>query len=170
MKITIVKNKSTLTELTRGLFEIKGAGAKGREKEIEASLRAANPHLADFESIPAGTPIVVPTLDVEAIPKGSASLAPTVVQQVRAQLDGLLKSLEKTQADEVSQLKQTQQTLGSNDFKAATRETPALRKRLTKIDSAAAARLTELERLRKSQQTGFKQLGKELDDFIQRFF
>lgn len=169
MKFTIVKENGTLSELTRRLFEIKGAGAKAREKEIEASLGAANPHLADWENIPAGTPIFVPAIEVEASPKESASVAPALVQQVGAQLDGLLKSLEKTQADEIAQLKQTQETLKSKDFKAAARETPALRKRLSKIDSAAAARLTELEQLRKSQQTGFRQLGKDLDDFIQRF-
>jgi hypothetical protein len=169
MKFTIVKNTSTLTELTRQLFATKGPGAKAREKQIEASLLAANPHLTDLEHISAGTPIVLPVIDVEARPKESASVAPALVQQVRAQLGGLLKSLEKTQADEIAQLEQTEEILKSKDFKAARGETPDPQKRLSKMDSAAAARLTEIEQLQKSQQTGIDQLGKDLDDFIGRF-
>jgi hypothetical protein len=170
MKITIVQNKSTLTELTHQWFEVKGAGAKARAKEIEASLLAANPHLADLKNIPAGTPIVVPAIDVEARLKESASTAPALIQRVRAQLDGVHKSLEEMRASEVAGLKQTRAILKKKDFKAAAGKTAAVKKRLTKVESGATERLKKLEQLKKSQQTGIDQLGKDLDDFIQRFF
>jgi hypothetical protein len=169
MKFTIVKGKSTLTELTHHLFDVKGAGAKAREKEIEASLLAANPHLADLKNIPAGTPIVVPAIEVEARLKESASTAPALIQQVRAQLDGVHKSLEEMRAREVAELKQTQAILKKKDFKAAAGKTAAARKRLTKVASDATGRLKELDQQKKSQQAGIDQLGKDLDDFIQRF-
>ncbi len=170
MKVTIVKDKSNLTELTHRLFEIKGAGAKAREKEIEVSLLAANPHLTDLKNIPAGTPIFVPAIEVEARPKESALAAPAIVQRVRAQLDGVHKSLEEMRAREVAQLKQTQAILKKKDFKAAAGKTAATRKRLTKIESDATGRLKELDQQKKSQQAGIDQLGKDLDDFIKRFF
>jgi hypothetical protein len=169
MKFTIVQDTGSLTELTHRLFKIEGPGAKTRENEIEASLLAANPHLADLKDIPAGTPIVVPALDVEASPKEAASVAPALVQQVRAQLGGLLESLGKMQADEVAQLEQTQEILKKEDFIAAAGTTAASRKSLAEIESGATDRLKELDQLKKSQQTGIDQLGKNLDDFIQRF-
>jgi hypothetical protein len=169
MKFTIVKDKSNLADLTRHLFEIKGPGAKAREKKIEASLLAANPHLADLKNIPPGTPIVIPEIDVEARVKDSASTAPTLVQQIRGQLDGVRKSLEEIRAREVAELKQTKQILKTKDFKAAVGDTAAGKKKLAKIEGEAADRLKELDQLKKSQQTGIDQLGKDLDDFIKRF-
>jgi hypothetical protein len=170
MKFTIVKDKSNLSELTHHLFEIKGSGAKAREKEIEASLLAANPHLADLKNIPEGTPIVVPEIDVEARVKDSASTAPTLIQQIRGQLDGVRKSLEEMRTRQVAELKQTKTILKKKDFKAAAGKTAATRKRLTKIESDATGRLKELDQQKKSQQAGIDQLGKDLDDFIKRFF
>jgi hypothetical protein len=169
MKFTVTKSARNLSELTHQLFEITGSGAKTREKEIEASLLAANPHLTDLKNIPAGTPIVVPAIEVEARPKESALTAPAIVQRVRAQLDGVHKSLEEMRTREVAQRKQTQTILKNKDFKAAAGKTAAAKKRLTKIGSDATGRLKELDQLKKSQQTGFEQLEKDLDDFIQRF-
>lgn len=169
MKFTIVKEKSTLTELTYRLFEINGAGTKAREKEIEASLLAANPHLTDLKNIPAGTPIVVPATEVEACSKESALAAPAVVQQVKAQLGGLLKSLEEVHAREVAEIKETKKILKNQDFQAAVGKTAARKKGLANIESGAAARLKKLDQIKKSQQTGIDQLGKDLDSFIQRF-
>ncbi|HKP03823.1 MAG TPA: hypothetical protein VJU77_10755 [Chthoniobacterales bacterium] len=169
MKFTVTKGARSLSELTHQLFEIKGSGAKAREKEIEASLRAANPHLADLENIPAGIPIVVPALEVEATPKESASVAPAVVQQVRAQLGSLLKSLEEIRARQVAELKQTQKILKSKDFKAAVGEEAGGKERISQIKLASGNALQKLEEQRKSQQTGIDQLGKDLDDFIGRF-
>src|SRR5438128_2342682 len=126
MKFTIVKDKSNLTKLTHRLFEIKGPGAKAREKEIEASLLAANPHLADLKDIPEGTPIVVPSIDVEAPVKESASIALTFIQHVREQLDGLHKWLEEARTSEVAELKQTKEILKNKDFKKAAGETDSL--------------------------------------------
>jgi tail protein X len=170
MKFTIVKNKSNLTQLTHDVFEIKGSGAKAREKEIEASLLAANPHLADLKHIPEGTPIIIPEIAVEAQVKDSASTTPTLVQQIRGQLDGLRKSLEEIRAREVAELKQTRQILKTKDFKAAVGDKGTARTRLDKIDKEATDRLTALDQLKKSQEKGFNQLGKDLDNFITRFF
>ena len=170
MKFTIAKEKSNLTELTRSLFEIKGPGAKAREKEIEASLLAANPHLTDLKSIPEGTPVVVPAIEVDARVKESASTAPVIVQHVREQLDAVRKSLEEMRAREVIELKQTKEILKSKEFKAAAGETSAAKKRLLKIESNAADRLKELDQLKKSQEKGINQLGNDLDTFIKRFF
>ena len=169
MKFTINKGTTDLTELTRQLFEINGPGAKARQKEIEASLLAANPHLAGLKDIPAGTPIVVPAIEVEARPKESASTAPALVQRVRAQLDGVHKSLEEMRARQVAELKQTQAILKKKDFIAAVGKTAARKKGMANIESGAADRLKELDQIKKSQQTGIDQLGKDLDDFIQRF-
>lgn len=169
MKLTIVKKESDLTELTHQLFDVKGTDTKARAKEIEASLLAANPHLAGLKNIPAGTPIVVPAIEVEARPKESAFTAPAIVQRVRAQLDGVHKSLEEMRARQVAELKQTQTILKKKDFKAAAGATAASRKRLAKIQSGATERLKELDQVKKSQQTGIDRLGKDLDDFIQRF-
>jgi hypothetical protein len=170
MKFTVAKGARDITELAHHLFEIKGPGAKTREKEIEAALLAANPHLSDTGKIAQGTPIVVPSIDVETPIKESASAAPAVVKLVRNQLDGLRKSLEEGRTREIAQLTQTNKILKTKDFKAVAGKTAAAKKQLAQLTTGTGDRLKELNELKQNQNAGIDQLSGDLDAFITRFF
>jgi len=169
VRFTVAKGEGDLAQLTRRLFEIKGPGAKAREKEIQASLLAANPHLADLETIPEGTPIVLPATGIEAPIKESGSIAPTVLQLVKNQLGTLSKLLEEVRAGEVADLKEAQKILKSKNFGTEARQTAEGAKQLTEIATEASNRLNQLEEVKKPQEEAMNRLQTDLETFIGRF-
>jgi hypothetical protein len=170
MKITTYNGERNLTELAHRLFEIKGAGAKARTQEIGAALLAANPHLSDLKQVPEGTPIVIPSLEVKAIPKESHSTAAILIRQIREQLDGLGKSLNDSVKQRAKDIATTKKVMKDPDFKKLIKSTPGTAERLKQIAADATGELKKLDQLKENQEKGMSQLGKDLDTFIKRFF
>jgi hypothetical protein len=170
MKITTYNGERNLTDLAHRLFEIKGAGAKTRTQEIEAALLAANPHLSDLKQVAEGTPIVIPSFEVEATPKESGSTAATLIRQIREQLDGLGKSLNDSVKQRAKELAATKEIMKDRDFKRLIKSTPGTAERLKQIAGNASDELEKLDQLKENQEKGMSQLEKDLDTFIKRFF
>jgi phage tail protein X len=88
MRITTINDDATLDEL---IDRVQGAGA-AKNQSVRQQFMDLNPHLADFDNLPAGTPVVLPDDSIAAPapdPRTQVALSQTqqALTSIRADLD-----------------------------------------------------------------------------------
>jgi phage tail protein X len=116
MPITAISTDTTVEKLVTRMFG-KLPAAKLRAA-TEATL-AANPHLADASNVPAGTVVVVPTLDVADPPsvREEARISDDQVKAIAGAIAGYQQEIVERLAQRASTLGDAAKLLGSAQFK-----------------------------------------------------
>jgi hypothetical protein len=164
MKFVTVKNETSLADLTREVFEIKGAKAATAAKSAHAALREANPHIADLKKLPAGTLVVVPDLPgIKATPAQSpGGASPELVRHLKRVLSGAKAVVEKSAAAQSEDAEASVSLAKDHELAALARKTPELKDRLSQIVEQAKTQSKQVAEDKKSQIQGLAQLEKDL--------
>ncbi len=168
MRYVTAQSKTTLSDLTRRLFEIQGPQAAERAKQAEAALEQANPHLRDLTQVPAGTLILVP--DVPGVSSTAPQAAPLISPQLATLLTQALAEakavLEQSLASQTQEVENTVALTKKRELKEAVKQAVDLNKRLAQITNQAKARIKEVQTIKKAQIQGLAQLRQDLDELI----
>ncbi len=170
MRYITAKSETSLSDLTRRLFDVQGPQAAERTKQAESALRQANPHLGDLARVPAGTMILVP--DVPGVSSTAPQAAPLISPQLATQLNEALAQakavLEQSAASETQEVENTVALTKKREFKEVVKQAVDLNKRLTQIADQAKVRHTQIPTIKKAQTEGLAQLQQELDKLIRQ--
>lgn len=169
MKFTTSQQNEDLAKVAKRLFRPR---SKAAQQEAEEKLAAANPQIAGSKEIPPGTVIVIPA-SPEDKPAGEQSPPElgrivSLLQQARARVSELHEGLEASAIEQESQAKTTQELIKSSGIQKLAKASPEIGKRIPEIANAAKARIERAQTLRKMQDTGVRQLEKNLDAMIAR--
>jgi hypothetical protein len=168
MHIVILKKAAPLGEIVGQVYALEGQ--KAASQQAEAALRGANPHLADLQTVPEGTVIVVP--DKEGLrPSGSSEpLLPLAAGF--EQLTGVLRtsgaSLVAAHDKGIEEAKATVARAKSKDFVKLI-DTDELKATVAETVKNAQARIKTVETARGQLEKKLKQAGADLDDLQRRF-
>lgn len=164
MKFVTTKTETSLSDLARNVFDIHGSKATALNKQAQAALRQANPHLSERAKLPAGTLVVVP--DVPGMDAARSQSLTDVSAELMAQLKQTLAAAKAVLEQSVENQKQAAEAsaalVKSREMAALARQTPELQQRLAKIAEQAKARVKEIEAVKTVQLQGLAQLGKDL--------
>ena len=164
MKFVTIKTETSLADLTRDVFEIKGTKIASAAKTAQAALREANPHVADLKKVPAGTLVVVP--DVPGIKAAPAQSIEGVSMEMMRQLKSALASakavVEKSTAAQVGDAEASAALAKNRDLVVLAKQTPELKQRLSQIVEQAKTQAKEVADDKKAQIQALGQLEKDL--------
>lgn len=164
MKFVTIKNKTSLAELTRDIFEIKGTKAATAARKAQAAFREANPHIADVKELPAGTVVVVP--DLPGIKPGSVQspgqVSPELMKYLKRVLAGAKAVIEKSAAAQSEEAEASVSLAKDRELAALARTTPALKERLSQIVERAKSQSKQIAEDKKAQIQALAQLEKDL--------
>ncbi len=168
MRFITAKSETNLADLTRRVFDIKGAKASEVAKRAEAAIRQANPHLHDLTNVPAGTLIVVPDLPGAdpAAPQAAPLLSPEVATQLKHALAGARAVLERSAASVTQEAQNTAALVKSREVKALAKEAPLLERRLPQIAEQIKAQARQAATDKTAQEQDLAQLEKELASLL----
>jgi Phage Tail Protein X len=164
MKFVTIKSETNLADLSREVFEIKGAKAAAAAKRAQAALREANPHLADVKKVPAGTLVIVPDVPgtKEAPAQSVGDVSAEMISRLRSALAAAKKVIEES-AD--SQLRDAEATLylaKDRELSRLAKQTPELKERMVRVIEEAKKQSSEVAEDKKAQIQGLAQLEKDL--------
>jgi uncharacterized protein YdcH (DUF465 family) len=164
MKFVTIKSETNLADLSREVFEIKGAKAAAAAKRAQAALREANPHLADVKKVPAGTLVIVPDVPgtKEAPAQSVGDVSAEMISRLRSALAAAKKVIEES-AD--SQLRDAEATLSlakDRELSRLAKQTPELKERMVRVIEEAKKQSSEVAEDKKAQIQGLAQLEKDL--------
>lgn len=164
MKFVTIKNETSLADLTREVFEIKGAKAATAAKSAHAALREANPHIADLKKLPAGTIVVVPDLPgIKAAPAQSpGGVSPELVRYLKRVLAEAKTVVEKSAAARGEDAEASVSLTKDRELAALARKTPELKERLAQIVEQAKSQSKQIAEDKKAQIQALAQLEKDL--------
>ena len=164
MKFVTIKNKTSLAELTRDVFEIKGTKGATAARNIHAALREANPHIADFKELPAGTLVVVPDLPgiKAASVQSPGQVSPELMKYLKRVLAAAKAVVEKSAAAQSEDAEASVSLVKNRELAALARTTPELKDRLSKIVEQAKSQSKQVAEDKKAQIQGLAQLEKDL--------
>lgn len=164
MKFVTIKNKTSLAELTRDVFEIKGTKGATAAKRAHAALREANPHIADLKELPSGTLVVVP--DLPGVKAGSVQspgqVSPELIKYLKRVLAGAKAVVEKSAAAQSEDAEASLSLAKDRELAALARTTPELKERLSQIVERAKSQSKQIAEDKKAQIQGLTQLEKDL--------
>jgi len=167
MKFVTTKTETSLAELGREVFEIKGARADTASKNAQAALREANPHIADLKKVPAGTLVVVP--DVPGIKTASAQspgeVSAEMISRLRSALVAAKRIIEKSAESQLQDAEATTSLAKDRELMALAKQTPELKERLSKIAEHAKLQSKEVAEDKQAQIQALGQLEKDLASF-----
>lgn len=168
MRYVIAKSETSLSDLTRRLFDVQGPKVAERAKQAEAALRQANPHLRDLTRVLAGTLILVP--DVPGVSLTAPQPAPLVSPELATQLNEALAQakavLEQSVASQTQKAENTATLVKKRELKEAAKQAAGLGERLAQIADRAKARIKEIQTIKTAQTKGLAQLQQDLDELI----
>ena len=164
MKFITTKNETSLADLSREVFEIKGAKAARAAKSAHAALRDANPHLADLKNLPAGTLVLVPDLPgiKEAPAQSVGNVSGEMLKHLKQALAGAKTMIEKSAASQLESADATVSLSKDRELAALAKQTPELKERLARIVEQAKAQAKEVADNKKAQIQAIGQLEKDL--------
>ena len=164
MKFVTIKNETSLADLTREVFEIKGAKAATAARSAHAALREANPHIVDLKKLPAGTLIVVPDLPgTKAAPAQSpGQVSPELVRYLKQVLAGAKAMVEKSASAQSEDAETSVSLAKDRELVALARKTPELKDRLSQIVEHAKTQSRQVAEDKKVQIRALAQLEKDL--------
>lgn len=167
MKFVTTKTETSLAELGREVFEIKGARAATASKNAQAALREANPHIADLKKVPAGTLVVVP--DVPGIKTVAAQspgeVSAEMISRLKSALGTAKRVLEKSAESQLQDAEATASLAKDRELMALAKQTPELKERLSQIAEQAKRQSKEVADDKKEQIEALGQLEKDLARF-----
>jgi len=153
MRISTIKDETTVDEL---IDRVQGAGAS-KTKAVREAFLAANPHLADFERLPRGTPVVVPDETEEEAPVAGERHRNAVTQVAHA-IALTRAGLDTGIARENDRAKESRQALTDPAFLKAVQANP-------EIDQLRAAALQAID----AQETEFAGTRQAIDSVLAGF-
>jgi len=162
MKFITIKKKTTLTELTREVFALKGSKASVESKNAQLALREANPHLADLTHLSAGTLVIVPdVLGLDPAPLVGVSLE--VVARLQQTLAGAKAVLDRSVETFAREAETSVSLAKSRAVINLVKQVPALRERRVEIGEQMKIQRKQMDADKKLQLQSLAQLGKNLD-------
>lgn len=164
MKFVTIKNKTSLAELTRDVFEIKGTKSATATKRVHAALREANPHIADLKELPAGTVVVVPDLPgiKRAAVQSPGPVNPELMKHLKRVLAGAKAVVEKSAAAQSEDAEASVSLAKDRELVALARTTPELKNRLSQIVERAKSESKQIAEDKKAQIEALAQLERDL--------
>jgi len=116
MPITAITADTTVEKLVTRMF---GKLPAARLRAVTEATLAANPHLADPNNVPAGTVVVVPTLDVADPPsvREEARIADDTVKAIAGALKGYQEQIVERLEQRAATLGEATKLIGSTQFK-----------------------------------------------------
>lgn len=164
MKFVTTKNETSLTELAREVFEIKGAKAATTAKNAHAALREANSHISDLKKLPAGTLVIVPDLPgVKAAPAESpGDVTVEMIKYLKRVLAGAKAVVEKSAAAQSEDAEASISLTKDRELAALARKTPEFKERLSKVADEAKARAKQVADDKEARMQALGQLEKDL--------
>jgi hypothetical protein len=164
MKFITTKTETSLADLTRQAFDLKGSKSSAELKRAQAALRQANPQLGDLAKLPAGTLVIVPEVPgVRTAPLPSLTgPSPDVIAQLELVLAGAKNVLRQAAASQ-AQESDTSLSLAKNRALAKlVKQMPSLQSRLAEIAAAAKAQTKQMADDEAAHLKGLVQLKKDL--------
>ncbi len=158
MRFVILKNEKSISDLESRLFSIQDRSSQEATKLTADALLKANPQLADFSTVSAGSIIAIPdnapeiSADEEVIEAGA--MRSLTVQMVRTALNGLQQRLTETENAAANRLRSTASGAPPADSKVSTslvRPNAESAKHLSSPDSIARDAATCLKNLQSAQ-------------------
>jgi len=164
MKFVTIKTETNLADLTRDVFEIKGAKAASAAKNAQAALREANPHIADLKKVASGTLVVVPDVPgIKAAPTQSlGDVSVEMIRQLKNALTAAKSVIEKSAAAQVEDADASASLARNRDLMALAKQSPDLMQRLSQIAERAKTLAKEVADDKNTQMQGLSQLEKDL--------
>src|SRR5215472_14382763 len=164
MKFVTIKTETSLADLTRDVFEIKGAKAASAAKTAQAALREANPHVADLKKVPSGTLVVVPDVPgIKAAPAQSIEgVSVEMMRQLKSALAAAKAVVEKSSVAQVEDAEASASLAKNRDLVALAKQTPELKQRLSQVVDRAKTQAKQIADNKKAQIQALTQLEKDL--------
>ncbi len=164
MKFVTIKAETSLADLTRDVFEIKGPKAAAASKNAQAALREANPHIADLKKVPAGTLVIVPDVPgIKVAPAQSlGDVSAEMISRLRSALAAAKGVIEKSAATQLQDAEATASLAKSRDLAALAKQTPELKERLSAMIEQAKTQSKQAAEDTQAHIEALAQLKKDL--------
>lgn len=164
MKFVTIKTETSLADLTRDVFEIKGTKAASAAKTAQAALREANPHVADLKKVPSGTLVVVPDVPgIKAAPAQSIEgVSVEMMRQLKSALAAAKAVVEKSSVAQVEDAEASASLAKNRDLVALAKQTPELKQRLSQVVDQAKTQAKQIADDKKAQIQALTQLERDL--------
>jgi hypothetical protein len=164
MKFVTIKAETSLADLSREVFEIKGAKAAAVSKSAQAALRKTNPHIADLKKVSAGTVVIVP--DVPGIKAAPAQSLGDVSTEIITHLKGVLAQakavIEESAAAQLQDAEASAAVAKNRELVALAKQTPELKQRLSHIAEQAKIQAKQVTDDKKAQMEALGRLEESL--------
>jgi hypothetical protein len=164
MKFVTIKTETSLADLGREVFEIKGAKAATAAKSAQAALREANPHIADLKKVPAGTLVIVPDVPgTKAAPVESVGdVSGEMISRLRSALAAAKRVIERSAAAQLEDTEASAALAKDRDLVALAKQTPELKERLSEMVEQAKTQAKQVADDKKAHMEALLQLEKDL--------
>ena len=168
MKFVTIKTETSLADLSREVFDIKGPKAATASKNAQTALREANPHIADLKKLPAGMLIVVPDVPgTKAVPTQSLGAVSTeLIGNLKEVLAAAKAVINKSADAQVQSAEASASLIKNRELVALAKETPELKQRLSQIADQTKTQAKQVAEDKKTQMQAVAQLEKELASLI----
>jgi hypothetical protein len=168
MKFVTIKSETSLADLSREVFEIKGAKAAAAGKRAQAALREANPHLADVKKVPAGTLVIVPDVPgtKEAPTQSVGDVSSEMISRLRSALAAVKKVIEESADTQLQDAEATLSLTKDRELSRLASQTPELKERMAGVIEEAKKQSSQVAEEKKAQLQGLAQLEKDLASLL----
>lgn len=164
MKFVTIKSETSLADLSREVFEIKGPKAAAAAKRAQAALREANPHLADVKKVPAGTLVIVPDVPgtKEAPAQSVGDVSAEMISRLRSALAAAKKVIEESADSQLQDAEATLSLAQDRELSRLASQTPELKERVAREIEQAKIQSKQVAEDKKTQLEALRQLEKDL--------
>jgi hypothetical protein len=164
MKFVTIKSETSLADLSREVFEIKGAKAAAAAKRAQAALREANPHIADVKKVPAGTLVIVPDVPgtKEAPAQSVGDVSAEMISRLRSALAAAKRMIEESAESQLQDAEATLSLAKDSELGRLAKQTPELKERMARMIEQAKIQSKQVADDKKTQLEAVKQLEKDL--------
>lgn len=164
MKFVTIKSETSLADLSREVFEIKGAKAAAAAKRAQAALREANPHLVDVKKVPAGTLVIVPDVPgtKEAPAQSVGDVSAEMISRLRSALAAAKKVIEESAESQLQDAEATLALAKDPELGRLAKQMPELKEHMARVIEQAKKQSSEVAEDKKAQIQGLAQLEKDL--------
>jgi hypothetical protein len=164
MKFVTIKTETSLADLSREVFDIKGPKAAKASKNAQTALREANPHIADLKKLPAGMLVVVPDVPgMKAVPAQSlGAMSTELMGNLKKVLAAAKAVIDKSADTQVQTAEASASLIKDRQLVALAKQTPELKERLSQIADQAKNQTKQVANDKKTQMQALAQLEKEL--------
>jgi phage tail protein X len=168
MKFITIQTKTSLPDLTRDAFEIKGAKAAAASQSAQDALREANPHLADLKMVPAGTLVVVPEVPgIKTVPMQSVGeVNNEIIEYLKKALAGAKAFVEESFAEQMKDAEASALLAKSAELVTLAKKTPELKERLLETVEQAEIQAKQVAEDKKARLQALGKLEEDLASLL----